>query len=125
MTPAEFDTRRRLLGLSIQETADYLGVQRRTVERWISGYSNVTPDALTRLEALERDMNEAVNQALSLARERGADDMVLYRYRSQEAVDASRHAAGMPLGAHAMMIGWASEALENDGHSVTVDWGDA
>lgn len=125
MTSAEFDTRRRLLGLSIQEAADYLGVQRRTVERWIRGYSEVNPDAVERLLALEGRMSSAVEQAvaaiLSVA---GGAPKTLLRYRSQAAVDASPHAAGMPLGAHAILIGWIADELNFKGADVEIAWGD-
>ena len=124
MTPAEFDTRRRLLGLSIQEAADYLGVQRRTVERWISGYSSVDDGAADRLLALEDRMSAAVEQVVVVARDKRADTVVLLRYRSQQAVDASPDAAGLPLGAHAILIGWTADALDAEGVETEIVWGD-
>lgn len=125
MTPAALDTRRRLLGLSIQETADYCGVARRTVERWISGYSTVDDGAAQRLLALEERMAEAVEQAVALAMEQRPTAVALQRYRSQAAVDASPHAAGLPLGAHAILIGWTADALEDEGIGAEIAWGDA
>ena len=125
MTPAGFDTRRRLLGLSIQEAADYLGVQRRTVERWISGYSTVDAAAAARLLGLEAAMVRAAEQAVATVQQVASGaPAVLFRYRSQAAVDASHHAAGLPLGAHAMMIGWTADALEAEGIACEIAWGD-
>lgn len=124
MTPAEFDTRRRLLGLSIQEVADWCEVQRRTVERWISGYSGVAENASARLLDLEDRMTAAVEQAVALASVQKPDSVTLLRYRSQSGLDASPHAAGMPLGAHAIMIGWMADALEDEGMTVAIAWGD-
>lgn len=127
MNAAEFDTRRRLLGLSIQETADYVGAQRRTVERWISGAFNVSESAIERLQGLEDQMNEAVETVLQqtniLSKKHGnADEIKLIRYASQETLDASPHATGMPLGSHAIMIGWTADALEAQGWLVVIDW---
>lgn len=124
MTPAEFDTRRRLLGLSIQEAADFLGVQRRTVERWISGYSEIPDSAIKKLDSLNAAMMRAVDQAVKFAKRKPAQEVALLRYRSQEAVDASPHAAGLPLGAHAVLIGRILTRLREDGFNVTVNWGD-
>lgn len=124
MTSAGFDTRRRLLGLSIQEAADYFGVQRRTVERWISGYSDVSAGAVEKLEALEDRINMAVDTALEIAERQKPDVVQLKRYRSQAAVEASHYAAGMPLGAHAILIGWIADALEAAGFAIEISWGD-
>lgn len=122
VTPAEFDTRRRLLGLSIQETADFCGVQRRTVERWISGYSVVPQEAAQRMDDLKDRMKAAVRAAMDLAEHKPANDVRLIRYRSQDELETSPHAAGMPLGAHAMLIGWAAEALAGEGFTVRIEW---
>lgn len=122
MTPAEFDTRRRLLGLSVEEAADWCGANRTTVQRWVRGKARIHPRAVERLEELEEAMSEAVEQALDLARERGADKITLIRYWTQEALDASPHASGLPLGAHSMMIGWTADALEDDGRAVEIAW---
>lgn len=124
MTPAEFDTRRRLVGLSIQEAADWCGVQRRTVERWISGYSEVSHEACNRLVDLETRMATAVGHALELAQSKSPDVVEIKRYRSQAAVDASPYAAGLPLGAHAILIGWTMQALRSSGLRTAVIWGD-
>lgn len=124
MTAAEFDTRRRLLGLSIQETADYAGVQRRTVERWISGHSGVDKRAVIALLGLEDKMLTAVEHTVDLAREKNAGAVALMRYRSQGAIDASPHAAGLPLGAHAILIGWTAMALADLKIQAEIVWGD-
>jgi hypothetical protein len=124
VTPAEFDTRRRLLGLSIQETSEWCGTQRRTVERWISGYSNVSPSAVLKLDTLKKNMAVAVDGAVKLARFHDASIVSLARYRSQGAVDASPHAAGLPLGAHAILIGWTADALQEAGFEVVIAWSD-
>lgn len=122
MTPAGFDTRRRLLGLSLQETADYCGVQRRTVERWCSGYSDIATSAIDRLDGLESQMGAAVDQAVDGARRQPDDTVALLRYRTQAALDASPHAAGLPLGAHAMLIGWIAEAMADLDIAVDIVW---
>lgn len=124
MTPAEFDTRRRLLGLSVQAAADYCGVNRRTIERWINGDSEMAEEAIERLQELEDRMSAAAEQAVELAREKQAGAVELLRYRSQQAVDASPRAAGLPLGSHAILIGWVADALEAEGVETEIVWGD-
>lgn len=124
MTPAEFDTRRRLLGLSMEETAEWCGANRVTVQRWIKNQSRISPSAIARLDELESRMNAAVEAAVAVARREKPDVVRLLRYRSQAAVDASPHAAGMPPGAHAILIGWKADALEAGGQAFTIEWGD-
>jgi transcriptional regulator with XRE-family HTH domain len=122
VTAAEFDTRRRLLGLSIEETASWCGVKRRTVERWISGYSEVSDAGVERLEELESCMIKAVERGAAEAA--CEDKVVLIRYRSQAALAALPHASGLPAGAHAMMTGWLWEALDHQGADVEIVWGE-
>lgn len=43
---------------------------------------------------------------------------------AQAGVDAAPHAAGMPLGAHAILIGWTADALEAEGIETEIVWGD-
>lgn len=133
MTPAEFDTRRRTLGLSVDETAALCGVQDRTVRRWQSGATPIPDDAGDALEQLEDAMERAVDQAVKLAKaEAGRMPIALYRYRTAEDQARSAHASsmppgalakgGLPLGAHAMMIGWAADALAAEGVDVRIEW---
>ena len=123
MTPAAFDTRRRLLGLSVEETAEWCGANRVTVQRWIKGQSRIDPKAIVRLGSLESDMIGAVDRAVAMVAGHPGP-VPVSRYRSQAAVDAAPLASGMPLGAHAMLIGWIAYALEDDGHDVEMVWGD-
>jgi hypothetical protein len=123
MTPAEFDTRRRLLGLNMEETAEWCGANRVTVQRWIKGLSRIDPKAVARLETLENSMIISAENAVALIFGH-AGPVPLIRYRTQAAVDAAPHASGMPLGAHAILIGWTADALEDVGHEVEIVWGD-
>lgn len=123
MTPAEFDTRRRTLGLSVDEAAALCGVQDRTVRRWQSGAYPIPDDAEDALERLEDAMERAVDQAVKLAKaEAGRAPVVLHRYRTAEDQARSPHASSLPLGAHAMMIGWAADALAAEGVEVQIGW---
>jgi len=106
----------------VRDLADVLGVTEKSVNRWGNDDSPIPERAWDALDALEDGMQRGVESALDLARAHPRTPVTLYRYRSQEALDASPHGAGMPLGAHAMMIGWAYEALEADGIEVDMDW---
>jgi hypothetical protein len=123
LTPAEFDTRRRSLGLSVDETAALCGVQDRTVRRWQSGASPIPEDATEALGGLEDAMLEAVEQALRLATDMTTSaPVVLRRYRTAGDQARSPHASSLPPGAHAMMIGWAADALEAEGIATRIEW---
>jgi hypothetical protein len=102
--------------------AQWCGANRTTVQRWHKGVSRIDPRAAARLDDLENKMAVAVEQATAVAREQKPDVVELIRYRDQASLDASPNAAGLPLGAHAMMIGWLSDALEDKGYEVTIRW---
>lgn len=123
MTPAEFDTRRRSLGLSTREAAALCNVQERTLNRWQAGEFEIPQDAVEALDALEEAMGDAVDNIVELATdklERGP--VTLWRYRSQADLDRSEHAGGMPLGAHAMLVAWSADALAAEGITVQIEW---
>jgi len=123
MTPAEFDTRRRSLGLTVEEAAALCGVQDRTVRRWQSGATPIPQDAASALSRLEEAMGAAVDNAVLLATDKMADGTIaLYRYRTAEDHARSPHASSLPPGAHAMMIAWAADALEAEGFEVRIEW---
>ncbi len=124
MNAATHDTLRRALGLSIEETAALHGVQDRQVRRWNAGTALLPADAMARLVALRDRMHDTVNQlADKVATDVSAGTTVrLYRYRTQAEHAASPHASTLPFGAHAIMIGWAGEAVHEMGYEVEIVW---
>lgn len=123
MTPAELDTRRRMLGLSVDETAALCGVQDRQIRRWQSGAQPIARDVPARLEALEEAMEHAVEEIVALATDKVLDGPVtLWRYRTAADQAQSPNARGIPLGAHAMLTAWAADALAAEGIDVTIEW---
>jgi hypothetical protein len=125
MTPAEFDTRRRTLGLSVAELADVCGVQDRTARRWCLGTLDRPADAVGALDALEAAMNRAVVEAVALVTERVADGpVVLWRHRTPEAHARSRPAGSIPHGAHAILIARVAAALAAEGVEAVIEWSD-
>ncbi|QHL91176.1 hypothetical protein GVO57_10550 [Sphingomonas changnyeongensis] len=123
MTPAESDTRRRSLGLPVDETTSLCGLQDRTVKRWQSGYSSIPTDAAAALDQLEAAMSKAVEQAVALAADHVArGPVVLWRHRTQADQDRRPHAATFPSGTHAMMIARAADALAAEGMDVSNQW---
>jgi hypothetical protein len=77
-----------------------------------------------KLDALEDAMNAGVEEMLEVFEDKHPDEIQLVRYRSQEAVDAGPQGNGLPHGAHSVMIGWTFEALEANGRTVEIVWGD-
>jgi len=125
MTPAEFDTRRRYLGLSVDEAAALCGVQDRTIRRWQSGASPIPADAPAALDRLEYAMTNSVASVVRLTTDRMAGGVIeLYRYRTPEHQATSPHASGIPLGAHAMLTAWTANELVDEGFDVRVEWAD-
>jgi hypothetical protein len=123
MTPARFDTYRRSLGLSVEETAGLCGVQDRTIRRWQSGASPIPDNAAEAMGDLEGAMTEAVEQAQALASDMTAQGpAVLWRYRTLNDQARSPHASPLPLGAHAMLIAWTADALEAAGIETQIEW---
>lgn len=126
MNAAEYDTRRRALGLSVRELAAWHGCTERTVNRRIAGEQMVRDDDAADLDRLEDAMQRAVDEAVALATGMTAAGPVrLTRYRTAEDQARSPHASSLPLGAHAIMIGWAADALEAEGVRVEIVWADA
>ena len=125
MTPAEFDTRRRSLGLSIGEVAALVGVSEKTINNWTRGQTAIPADVVAALGALEDAMAEAVENVVEIATDMTDEGpLVLWRYRTPDDQARSHHASSLPLGAHAMMIGWAADALEAEGVTCVIEWAD-
>lgn len=129
---AYLDTRRRALGLSISETADWLNTSERGINRWITGSPPRDPEEiandLQRLEdLLERLARGFVEQAMDVT---ASGPVRLVRFRTQEELDAdlgpllARLEPGLrlPLGAHAIMVGWAMDQLADEGIDVEIEW---
>jgi hypothetical protein len=84
---------------------------------------DIPVDAEATLRDIEERMGEAVDQAVMLAKAgAGRTPVALYRYRSVEAQMRSPHASSLPLGAHAMLIGWTADVLDAEGFDVTIEW---
>ncbi len=128
MTPAEFDTQRRMLGLSIDDTAALCGgVSPRAVNDWMRGVSKLPNDAIEALILLNQKMQNAVENAVILGTDKTMNGIIeLKRYRTQRGFDESLHASqdDLPFGAHAILIGWVAEALRDEGINVEIVWGD-
>ena len=126
MTPAELDTRRRLLGLSMSELAGLGGVSDKTANRWVAGDRPVPGDVIDAMIALEDRMQASVDQIVSSLTSRTlVGPVALSRYRTQDDLDESFHGGdGFPLGAHAILIGWAADALEAEGIQTEIFWAD-
>ena len=124
VTGAEFDSRRRALGLSISETAAFCAeVEATTVNRWINGRASVPPEALGKLDMLEEFMRMAVGRRVEItADETMSGPVRVHRYRTQEALSASDDAIGIPLGGHEMMTVWLVEKLAGLGITSEVVW---
>ncbi len=125
MNGAELDTRRRLLGLSVEELAVVGGVAERTARKWLSGGYVVPDDVPDALAAIERIMERHVNRIVETAIENSeAGPIPLYRFRNRDDLANSLHGADLPVGAHAMTIAWAAAALTAEGIGARIEWAD-
>lgn len=130
MTPAEFDTRRRALGLTVEEAGivcafDGKPVTERQVRRWSRGDSPVPDNAVRGLAELELRMEMMVDQIVETVTKRTmAGPVPLVRYRTQDELDAGPHGGDLPLGAHAIFTAWAADALAAEGVDTKIVWAD-
>lgn len=123
MNAAEYDTRRRALGLSVRDLAELHGCTERTVNRRLAGEQEVRDRDIDDLDRLEREMDKAVDEALARAKSLKFDGPItLFRYRNPEHFSTSSHVGAMPPGSHAMLISWVADALEAKGYDVEIDW---
>lgn len=126
MNGAEFDTRRRALGLSVAEIAKIAGLANdRAVNRWIADEAPVPEDVAAKLDEIESAMHDMVDQLADAAADvTMAGPIAIRRYRTQQNLDASPDAAGLPLGAHAMATSWLVERLLDEGITSAITWAD-
>lgn len=131
VTPAQLDTRRRALGLSVGEAAAWWGVSERAYSRWMRGDDAPRdPDGLLeRLALLEEIMEGLVDAIVEQAADlTDAGPVRLDRYRSQADLDAAlrlvidRPGVSLPLGAHAVMTAWADDQLAAAGIETVIEW---
>ena len=124
MSPAEFDTKRRMLGLSVDDAAQLCGgVSSRAVNNWMRGEAPIPNDAIQALALLEKQIDNAIDYIVADATDKTESGIVvLLRYRTQQAFEESQHAAQMPFGAHAILIGLTAQALEAEGIEVEIFW---
>ena len=125
MDSAEFDTRRRQLGLSEEEASEICGVSIQTIREWQLGPVTAPVDAFAKLDELTDAMIAAaahvVRQTSDLY-----DGRTIYlpRYFDREHQETNENAASIPFGAHAMLIAWTASALEEMGYDVKIVWAD-
>jgi len=80
MTPAELLVAREFLGLNVEELAEFLGVQTRTVRRWHEGSYPVPNGVRERIEALEA--NAAMLVKIGVATQSDARNPCIVVYRT-------------------------------------------
>lgn len=125
MTGAEFDTRRRVLGLSVEDVATLLAVQHRLVQRWIAGSSPVPDFAGEMLDELEDRVSALVDQLVeTLTRRTMAGPVKLLRYRTADDYAESIDGDQLPFAAQPIYVAWAADALAAEGVETTILWND-
>lgn len=120
MNGATLRTYRRLLGYDINDYAEELGINRRTVTRWETGDWPVPDDVALRVRD---DLSElrAVADELRDSVPKGADEAEFVRYRRSEdiaAVTKSTTSAEIYNAA----AGLAALGLEAQGCIVSLEW---
>lgn len=101
MTPAEFRTKRRTLGLTILDVSHACDVAERTAQRWESTHEPPA-DACVWLEDKWTTAASAIDQAMQLAEEMEPEPVTLIAYRRDE--DAQDR-QGMTAREHAALLG--------------------
>lgn len=125
MTGAELDTRRRKLGLSIEDVAELADVGVRTVNRWTNDVQPVQIRVVEKLDRLEATMRGQVEFAVRQVTEMvAAGPLPIIRYSTRHAYIASDDKSGVPFGAHAMMCAWLADVLAVQGIDCEFVWSD-
>ena len=131
MNKAEFKTLRESLGLSVQDLANYVDVNDRTVRRWESpDYEDYKPpiDVIEKLQKLNFTFNEMTLHSVNFTKEKeiefkGHGNMVinLYRYKTKEQLWHDQpEFKGLPTSCHAAMLWRVKQKLENEGFQIEI-----
>jgi len=103
MTPAEFQSLRESLGLSVRALADIIEVKNeRTIRNWESGDRQIPRVAMESLLALDQMAERIVLNGIELFREISAREVVVLRYESD--ADFRRYHPHMAVFPHAHRI---------------------
>lgn len=115
----------RYLGASRADIAALLQVAVTAIDAWLDGNDAVPEELALLLDSLEDTMNRAVEEAVEAATHlTDAGPVVLWRYRSKEALALNIPGTTLPLGSHAMMLQWAADAIADEGVRVSILWKD-
>lgn len=129
VTPAEFVTLRESCGLNVNEAAEWLGVNLRTIRRWSDGDQRVPPGVAAQLIKLDGQLTTAADGAAiqmqhAIAHHgRAPDDLALVRYATIE--DLARYRpdmAELPLSVHGALIDRVRLAAERLGITCRIVW---
>ena len=101
MTPAEFRTKRRTLGLTILDVSHACDVAERTAQRWEATHEPPV-DACVWLEEKWTTAASAVDRAMQLAEEMEPEPVTLIAYRRDK--DAQER-QGMTAREHSALLG--------------------
>lgn len=126
MTPAEYRTMREACGLSQQSAAPFHGVAYRTIQQWEAGVNRVPARSAEEIRALDLRISEGVTALIAAQgrRSRTAPPVRLFRWRTQDAYEATRRAkaTSLPFGAHNAMLGRAMSRMLIEGRPYVVEW---
>jgi transcriptional regulator with XRE-family HTH domain len=125
-TPADFAATRYRLGMSVNDLARALGIDRRLVERWESPASPAEPfpQAWDILEQAERRHAAAVGAALDKIEDAGEDAVTLPWWPSASAYRAAGHTDAITHTMQNATAAAVAEAAEALGYSVRFVWPD-
>lgn len=125
-TAADFQATRERLGISSNDMARFLGIEKRTVTRWESPASPAEPisQAWEILERFERRHSAAINTALDAIEEAGEDTVTIPYWPSAAAYCAEHPGAAISYGMANADARALAEVAETLGYTVRFVWPD-
>lgn len=129
LTPAERKTLREDCGLSVADAADWLGVEKRTLEGWEAGKADPKHGAYLDLATLRARLGVVAGESLLLAQaqiaahpEISGQPVELIRYTVQDYPHTQPAREGLPHGAHNRLIAMTADALAGAGIKTVIEY---
>lgn len=120
MNGATLRTYRELLGYELNQYADKVGVNRRTVTRWETGQWDVPEDVAAQVRSDLNELTRVIDE-LQETVPVDAEEATLLRYgRADDLSKVTKETASHEI--YNAAIGLAALALEADGCQVTLEW---
>jgi transcriptional regulator with XRE-family HTH domain len=120
MNGATLRTYRELLGYELNQYAEKVGVNRRTVTRWETGQWNVPEDVATQVRSDLDELNRVIDELHATIPEAAEEATLLRCGRSDDLSKVTKETTSHEI--YNAATGLTALALETEGCQVTLEW---